>query len=149
MEHLILMAAGFIDTISFRKIHRTCSRKKDVRASEEALKRRAIKASHGACTAKLCKAVFGNTVFTASSVADVESVKMWMFIWLNEEVAKCCSLLHPTTWHVYFRHFCAAISRWTWMLKLSPLNLRAWQVMMMGRQHLHWLLCSKMKMRDG
>lgn len=116
---------------------------------QELLKRRAIKASHGACTAKLCKAVFGNTVFTASSVADVESVKMWMFIWLNEEVAKWCSLLHPTTWPVYFRHFCAAISRWMWMLKLSPLNLCAWQVMMMGRQNLHWLLCSKMKMRDG
>lgn len=75
--------------------------------------------------------------------------EMWMFIWLNEEVAKCCSLLRPTTWHIYLGHGCAAVSSWTWMLKLSPLNLHDWQVVLMGRQHLHLLLCSKVKMRDG
>lgn len=70
---------------------------------------------------------------------------MWMFTQLNEDLSKCftVSLLLQTTWHAYLRYLCAGSSSWTWMLKLSSLNLHTWQVVLMGRQHPHllWETC--------
>ena len=76
---------------------------------------------------------------------------MWMFIWLNEEVAKCYAvyLLLQTTWRDYLRHVCAGSSAWTSMLELSSLHLHAWQVMLVGRQHPHLLLYPEICVREG
>lgn len=109
MEHLSLMAAGFIDTIYFRKIPNICrtwSRKKDVKQAS-ILKRRGVEASHEACVAKPVQGYIWTHSIYCLCCCCCGISEMWMFIWLNEKVAKCCSLLCPTIWHVYLEHVCA------------------------------------------